>query len=265
MNRGSLFWGLMLVVLGGLLLMQTMGLLPQSFNVWSIFWPLLLIFLGVGALLRATGRSWRSTAAADTLRLPLEGCRRASIKINHGAGELLIDDRASTDELINGSFVGGVDHQVRRGVDDAGVVLKVPSQNIPMFSGEALNWTVGLNPNIPISLDLEVGASKNILNLTNLQVKGLKLQTGASATEISLPARAGETQVEVHSGMAGVDIRVPDGVSARIRARGGLYELNVDTNRFPNAGGEYRSPDYDMAANRVDIDVETGMGGIKVH
>src|SRR5512133_674695 len=122
MNRGSLFWGLMLVVLGGLLLAQTMGLLPRSFNVWSIFWPLLLIFLGVSALLRATSRSTRS---ADTLRLPLEGARRVSVKINHGAGELLIDDRAAPDELINGSFIGGVDHQVRRGVDDASVFLKV--------------------------------------------------------------------------------------------------------------------------------------------
>jgi hypothetical protein len=57
---------------------------------------------------------------------------------------------------------------------------------------------------------------------------------------------------------------VPEGVSARIHARGGLYELNVDTNRFPNVGDEYRSPDYEVSANRVDIDVETGMGGIKI-
>jgi hypothetical protein len=268
MRNGGLFWGLVLVLLGGLLLMQTMGLLPPGINPWAIFWPLILIVIGVQALINATRRSDRTMANVETLRLGLEGAQRANVQIKYGAGELIIDDRAGPDELINGSFAGGVEHQVRRGTDETILDLRMPGESIPMAwpvgTSGGLNWTVGLNPNIPLSLNLEVGASRNLLRLTNLQVKNLKLQTGASASEIDLPAHAGSTYVEIHSGVAGVTVRVPEGVAARIRTRGGLAGIDVDTNRFPNMGGEYRSADYDVAANRIEMDIESGLGGTKI-
>jgi len=59
-------------------------------------------------------------------------------------------------------------------------------------------------------------------------------------------------------------MRVPSGVAARIRASGGLAEIHVDRGRFPRAGGVYQSADYDTAPNRVDIDVEAGVGSVNI-
>ena len=39
-----------------------------------------------------------------------------------------------------------------------------------------------------------------------------------------------------------------------------IGSTNVDQARFPASAGGYESPDYATAANRVDIDVQGGVG-----
>ncbi len=53
MHRNRLFWGLVLILLGTLFLLQTMGVLAWS--VWAYFWPLVLILLGAWILRAPTG------------------------------------------------------------------------------------------------------------------------------------------------------------------------------------------------------------------
>lgn len=263
--RGAIFWGIALIVLGGLFLLETLGLMPTGINVWSIFWPLALIAFGISALIGAFRPAARE---AQALRLGLEGACSGWVKVSHGAGELMIDDRAGPDELVNGSFGGGVEHRLRRDGDEAGVELR-PLGKVVTFGGpggwRGYDWTVGLNPEIPYRLEVEAGANRSRLDLTNLKVNRLRLETGASATEIDLPARAGHTAAVIKAGAASVNVRIPPGVAARIHATGGLASINVDLNRFARASGsEYRSADYDTAENRVDLDIETGAGSVRV-
>lgn len=302
MRNEGLFWGIVLVLLGGLLLAQNMGLLPVNVNVWALFWPLVIIVIGARMLLRGQGgREWRDTrwdsgntpAGSDAsrtaepgvtsvasgpataapvreprdeaVRLPLEGARRARVLVRHGAGELRIDANAAPDELLSGVFAGGLDHRITRSGDELTVDLRPLMQNYPFETGERLDWTMGLNPNIWLALDLEVGASRNLLNLRDLQVRELNLQTGASATQIDFPARGGECRARVRSGAASVDMRIPENVSARIHVGGALMSANINTQRFPQVGShDYQSPDYEVAANKVDLDIETGMGSVSV-
>jgi len=70
--------------------------------------------------------------------------------------------------------------------------------------------------------------------------------------------------MNARSGAATVRIRVPDGVAARIRPSLGAATLNVRGARFPWQGGTYQSPDYDTAANRVDLDIDAGAATIDV-
>jgi hypothetical protein len=57
---------------------------------------------------------------------------------------------------------------------------------------------------------------------------------------------------------------VPQGVAASIRARGGLASINIDSNRFPRSGDVNQSPDYETAANKVDMDIQTGVGSVDI-
>ncbi|RPJ52365.1 MAG: hypothetical protein EHM21_00370 [Chloroflexi bacterium] len=284
MHKGSIFWGFVLVLLGGLLLAQNMGWIPPTVNVWSIFWSLALVAVGVSLLLRNTrarttmvktdtdgapAMAPAVTHPGDAVRVPLGSARRARVRFYYGAGDLRVDGNAAPDELFSGTFNGGLDHRESQDGDELIADLRVPSGNITLMSPfddpHSLDWTVGLNPNIPLVLEMEVGASRNLLNLRDLQVKELRLQTGASESQVELPAYAGETRVMLKSGMASVELTIPENVAASIRTRGGLASTEVDTLRFPQVEqNEYRSPDYEMAANRIDLDIETGLGSVRI-
>lgn len=270
MRNGSIFWGIGLVLLGGVLLAQTTGVIPPGVNVWAIFWSTLLVLFGVSMLVRALGGG---SSRRQEAREPLQGARRVVINFRHGAGELRVAGGAEEQDLFSGTFGGGVNAKVRHVGDTAMAELSTSVDTFPFFGAYSrgdLDWNVSLNPAVPLELSFELGASRNLLNLRDLLVKELRLQTGASATELEFPAQAGQTHAVIRSGAASVDLRVPAGVAARIHASGGLASIDVDTGRFPRIssegliGGEYRSPDYDSAANRLDLDVETGVGAVSI-
>jgi hypothetical protein len=268
MRRGGLFWGGVLIIIGIILLVDNLGLLdPLGVDVWNLFWPAFLILLGLYFL-------WgtlfgRQVQAAEDVVIPSTGTQKAKVQFNHGAGRLTITGGAASTNLIEGTFSNGVEHSSRQVGDLLTVDLKVPSNSFFFFpfswgAGYGHDWMVRLNPDVRLAVDLHTGANDARLDLSNLQVTDLRLQTGASSTDVNLPIQAGYTRVEVESGAASVTLRVPEEVAARIKASGGLSEISVDQNRFPRTGNGYQSADYDTAANKVDILIETGVGSVKV-
>jgi hypothetical protein len=265
MSRRNLFWGFMLVFIGVLFLLSTSGLI-KGIDPWSLIWPAFLIGLGLWILF---GNLLARRSAGDTqqINLLLEGAASARVKINHGAGRLTLDSRASPGEMLSGSFVGGVQYKVDRSGSEVRVKLRVPDNAFPFINwgwSHSLDWTIGLNREIPIALEVGSGANESKLDLTDLRVTELQVHTGASATDISLPANAGYTRVSCEGGVAGLELRVPTNVAARIHYRGGLSSVNVSTSRFPPSGDGYQSVDYDTAANKVDIDVHMGIGSVNI-
>jgi hypothetical protein len=126
------------------------------------------------------------------------------------------------------------------------------------------DWDVQLNPAVPLALEFATGASRSILDLSGLRATAVILNTGMSATELTLPAAAGMTTVEVHSGFADVMIRIPAGVAASIHGKLGLASLNVDDTRFRPIADGFESPDFSTAANRVRVRVEGGLESVRV-
>jgi hypothetical protein len=173
---------------------------------------------------------------------------------------------SATGILAEGDFAGGLKHSSRLEGNMLEVKMSPPEQVFPFTwsPGSTLDWSFGLTRDIPLSLDYETGASESRLNLRELRLTELHLKTGASSTTIDLPANAGYTRVFVESGAASVNINVPDGVAARIQTKGGLSSIQVDTQRFPQMGSVYQSPDYDTAANKVDMDIQMGVGSVSI-
>jgi hypothetical protein len=268
MRRRVPFWGIVLIVLGVLLLLENLNVFGD-FDVWGVFWPLLLIGFGVWVLLGVFYRG--RPAETEQASIPLEGASEARIKIRHGAGRLTVGAGAGSDVLASGDFAGGLDYEAHRDGDALDVTMNTSASvwgiagfPLNLGSGGGLDWNVRLNDRIPLAMKLETGASDTALDLEGLRVTDLKVETGASATRITLPANAGHTQVKVSSGAASVSIRVPEGVAARIRVESGLAGITIDRDRFPRAEGVYQSPDYETAANKADIKIETGVGSVDV-
>ena len=261
MVRGRIFWGLVVLLVGILLLLDNLGYFP-GINIWGLIWPVFLIALGGWIL-------WsyytRGTRQVEHVTIPTEGTQRARIRFQHGAGRIDIAAGSSQESLIEGDFGGGVDVRKSQSGDGLEVRLKLPGNIFPFdwSPGQSLDWSVSLNGDIPLSLSLETGASKSHLDLRDLRVTELEVRSGASSTSLTLPTSAGFTRVIIGSGAASLNVVVPQGVAARIRSSGGLSNVNV-SDRFPRSGSLYQSPDYDNALNKAEMDIEMGVGSVSI-
>ncbi len=264
MRTNRVFWGAVLVVLGSLLLLKSLGII--TWNVWLIFWPAILILAGVWLLLGVTRKN--KDYKSDQLTIPLQSAQEAVIDINHGAGVLKIGSGANPSNLMEGSFVGGVEHRIDYSSQWASLNLSLPSNQVfglsDLAGTEGFRWDMRLNDRIPLDLRLHTGAGENKVDLRSLLVRKLILETGASSSNIVLPAKAGSTTVEVRAGVASVMLRVPQGVAGRIHIKSGLVGFKIDNTRFPIKGSVYESEDFDTAENQVDVMVEAGVGSIEI-
>lgn len=264
MRSGRIFWGLIAILAGVVLLMNSLGLIRVNF--WAIFWPALLILAGLWFLIAPRLARDLPAGEVEKLNLPLGAIQSADVELEHGAGKLSVHALELGGELAAGSFGHGVevDFDPRRVPAKLKIKSKIDPLIIPGMERGSYNWDLGLARNLPLNLRLTGGASDNELDLRDLQVQRLKIETGASATRVTLPAQVSFTDVEVESGAASMVIEVPQGVAARIRVESGLLSVNVDPLRFPKVGNTYESADFNTAQYRADIRIESGVGSVEV-
>jgi hypothetical protein len=219
---------------------------------------------GAGAPAGVGSAAADPAGVAQRLAVPLEGAMDAEVMVTFGAGHLRTGV-AGPGLLVDGEYTGGVN--VERGGGPGRIRLSAPTRPTSWTWDRApYAWTMGLTAEVPLRLRVETGASDADLDLSALQVVELRLRTGASEARVTLPAAAGHTRVDAEGGAASIRFRVPDGVAARIRSTMALASSDVDTARFPRnaAGSAWESPDFEGAANRVEIEVRGGVGSVSV-
>lgn len=254
----SFTWPVVWIGVGAVLLASTTGNLGMGPGEWfGEWWPWLAIGLGVWFVIGSVAPGGRPQ---ERLAVPLGTAAEASVRISFGAGSLTTGT-AAPGMLVDGSFTGGV---IQRS-DGAGHVELSQDTTFGLpWVDHGSDWTVGLTSEVALDLRVETGAARADLDLHGLRVRRLEIQTGASETRVRLPAAAGMTEVKAEAGAASLTLEIPVGVAARIRSRMALGSTQVDERRFPRSASGYASPDYDGAANRVDIDVQGGVGSVRI-
>jgi hypothetical protein len=252
-------WPIVWIVVGVVLLLSTAGRLGTGpGELIAQGWPWLLVALGVWFVVGSLAPG--GSRGTERLTLPLRGAADASVRIRFGAGTLTTRP-ASPGDLVDGVFDGGVIH---RELGPGRVELSQDtSYGLPWLDRRSA-WDLGLTGEVPLDLRLETGASRTALDLREIRLRRLDLQTGASETRVILPRNAGTTEVRAEHGAASLTFEVPAGVAARIRTRMTIGSSQIDEGRFPRAGDVYQSIDYGSAANRVDLDIQGGVGSLRV-
>ncbi len=262
MRRDSLFWGTVLVVMGGLFLLQAMNIIP---NAWGLFWPVFLVLLGLSIIAGVyLGPRFRSDEG-ESFEIDLQGASEASVKFNYGAGQVNIGPGAPLGKLLSGSSGVAMSHSSHKVGDRLDVSVDAGPSFIPFIGPANSVWNFRLTPDVPVRIEVDSGAASQKFNLEDLNVTHFDLDTGASSTSLVLPSRGG-TFVDLDAGAASIDIRVPEGVSARISIDEGITALDIDEARFPRLhGGFYQSADFDRAERRTEIKIDAGAGRIHIY
>ncbi|MEW6287959.1 MAG: DUF5668 domain-containing protein [Chloroflexota bacterium] len=259
MRRDNIFWGSVLILLGALFLLQRLGIIA---NVGMYLWPLALIFFGGWLILSVY---WQpSSAESERFFIALGGAKSVNYRFAHGAGQIVIGGGAPTGRALVGSSAVGVKETSRSDGDRLEVRIEAGASFIPFVGPADGTWRFQLTQEVPVTLQVETGASQLKMDLRDVSARHVTLKTGASSAEVIMPAR-GASLLDLEAGAASIDITLPEGVAGRIRIKDGLTSLNVDTRRFPQVDDSlYQSPDYDTAVNRAEINLEAGLGSINI-
>jgi len=258
--RASLFWGIVLVLAAGLMLLRQFNYIGN--DIFGYLWPLVVIFIGIWLVIGYFARGRKVEGQSQSI--PLQNAASASIKLDHGAGRLKVHSGAAVGDVLTGIFSPEVDTHSQLNGDRLEVRMKHASQFLDWFPGDSFDWDIALTTDIPLSLDIDNGASASVIDLSDLKVTELDIDTGASSTEVTLPANAGNTHVDIDTGASSLVLTIPQGVAARIRIQTGVSSVDVDS-RFPSVGDHtYQSTDYTTAANKADITIDSGVGSIEI-
>ncbi len=259
MKRDNLFWGGVLIIMGVLLYLQTQGMIT---NIFKYFWPLALILVGSWIIL---GVYWKTAPSIeDTFTIPLNGAQSVHYSFAHGAGQLEISGGAPAGQGIVGASAMGINRRSHLNGDRLEVRVEAGPSFLPFVGPHEGVWRFKLTNDVPVQLTVESGASFQNIDLTDVRATRLALKTGASSTNVTMPAR-GASLLDVEAGAASINIRIPAATAGRIRVKEGVNAVQVDTNRFQRLdSGIYQSLNYDSAADRAEIYVQTGLGSVSV-
>lgn len=302
-HRPGLVGPIILIFVGLVFLLANLGVLQVS-GWWLLrLWPLVLVLAGLDILARHSrvgtvlvavlalalvggviyllatnpepaGPPWRQAALqANPVSSETGGAKRANVSIRMGVGELRLSALGDSSKLFEGNlrYPGNATPTVSYEVKGDEGWLRLASNNraawvFPVFAGATgENWEVGLSPRIPLYLTVEGGASWTQLDLRNLQLRDLTVKGGVGRLEVQFPEEASQPMTgSIDGGVGEVVLIIPRGLEARLTLDAGLGAVHIDNQRLIKHGNVYETEGYATATNRLDLDVDGGVGAIRV-
>jgi Cell wall-active antibiotics response LiaF, C-terminal len=264
--------------------------------------PVIIIALLLGAVsgCASQGSTSGGNVLTHNLSEPLNGATTAKVDINVGDGNLTIDRLTGGEQLLAGGTLQYLEDQGQPTrtlvsfLDQAALTLKASSAGQPWFRlpwtacNGATEWLIHLNPTVSYDITAHSDGGNVKLNLADMAVTRVSADTGGGNMDVALPDNAanlsvtaktgagnlvvdigrditGNNTINANSGAGNVVVRIPSDIPARIHVTGGLGKA-ILVSRFGKIDDNtYQSPDYDDAANKVEITVNSGAGFVSVN
>jgi hypothetical protein len=297
-RRGSYGFGIVLIAIGVIALI---GQLRPSFDPWHVlwtYWPVLLILLGVAKLwdhmsnrdnpqrgssswisgtfiavvviVILVGLSARHSGRANPIlhspqSIDLQGATSVTAKIDMGAGQLNVNNGSS--HLADADFSYDQDSGTPRmdySVSGTNGNLDISQhENGGVHLGRNENtWTVRFGE-VPLDLNVDMGAGQGDLNLRGINLTRLKVEMGAGQINLDLSGdRKQSFDVDVQGGVGEARIRLPHEVGVEIRADGGIG--SIDTEGLHKEGGRWVNDAWGKSPITIHMNVEGGIGSIRL-
>jgi hypothetical protein len=276
---------IVLIAIGVVIMLMNLGVMTWFTTLRFLqLWPVVLIAVGVDIWTRGryrfmvvlaalvvavglyfTGGGFLGTTRATTEQIEqgLESVSRASVTITSGVSELRVTGLNDSNNLISGKIdLAGGETASKEFAKNGDVATYELRSEWPQ--GRAVNvrnhlWDLALTTRVPLNLTIEAGVGRSTLDLRDMQLSGLEVNTGVGETTINLAT--GSYKANISTGVGATTIRLPTGVAARVELERGLGAVNVRGD-FDKNEDVYTSPDYATAEERIDLQVQGGVGAI---
>ena len=339
-QRGPSLWAIILILAGVIWLLAQANIISrENLSVLLRVWPILLIGLGLELLIGRQSRALSTLIILGTIGIllvlmvvgpsiglaaqstvteaqydqPLENAQSAEITVSVGVGNLYVRPVEDSSQLFDANirYLGNVQYDASGSNENVTVRLENDTQPLNWLaidnifnwlnSDESARWDIGINPDVPVELNLSTGTGGADLDLGDLHLTRLSVNSGTGGIVMTMPAveedaaprhyeatvslgTGGATltledgiavDLRVDSGTGGVTIDVPDNAPVRVDAETGtggigvpsfLNRISGDEDNFVGARGVWESASYASADEnaRINIEYDGGTGGLTV-
>ena len=191
-----------------------------------------------------------------TFKDSLEGATSADVKLNFTVAHTTLRALAETSgNLIEADvdYVGEIEFEADGSPNRR---VKLRQEGKSFFRGRDLfgknkkevKWDIRLTQKLPIALRIKGGVGKSDLDLTGLNLRKLKLNSGVGEMKAIFPVQDETLDVDLKAGVGKTHLVIPSGIATDISIKGGVGEVIVDI-----------APDVALR-----VEASTGMGETSV-
>ena len=213
---------------------------------------------------------------------------RVEVDLRMGAGRL--DVSVGGQELMEATFTYDV-HEwepiVTYNVNDGVGQLEVSQPEIEEIGipddDIDYQWELRFSEEVPLEMEVNLGAGQSDLDLANLDLRSLRMNTGAGDVEVSLgggldtfrmETGAGEInlnlandwerdlQAELRGGVGSVTVLLPCKVGTRVTVRQGIGSIKASG--LSQSGDTYTTDAFGESEVTLDITIEGGIGEVNL-
>ncbi len=290
-NVGSLFWGLLFVLIGGLVLAENLGWISVHWGSMLSLWPILIIVTGL-SILAVRGFIWRAVVLTLILMsLLLVGSvaggyvdfssqtrntsviagfdgkevKSASLHIKAGAGEISVNSN-DQDSIVKSrldSNIAELVQDVSHDGSDEKINLTMSTLRQGWIGGVHNNLDVMIGRKIPISFSMDFGAAKANIDLAEVRVTNVNLKSGASSTILTVGKKAKTVDISIESGASSTVVRIPLNSGVKLNMDSGLISKEL-ADLIETSSGVYQSSNYSDSKNIVNITAKLGVASFKI-
>jgi len=228
-----------------------------------------LLLAALGLIVSICACNWTTQTGElrrESETIKLDGAESATVTIKMGAGGLTVGGGAEA--LAEADFTYNVadwkptiDYTVSG--EQGELWIEQPRVEKLSLESYRYEWDVRFNDQVPLELDVALGAGESRLDLSTLSITRLDLKMGAGGVDLDLTGeRERDLDVTVRGGVGEATVLLPAEVGVRAEAKGGLGEVEVSG--LTREGDAYVNEAYGASEATITLDIEGGVGGIEL-
>lgn len=297
MNRkfdfGNLFWGLLLLFIGSMFLLDNLNIVDFQFsNLWRL-WPLLIVAAGVSLL---SLKGWLgiivtgalvvlmigtvvlvslghlrpgSNVAVNTQNIEVartgQNVTALNVEISGGAGNINLSTGADSDLVkakLESNFIKLREESSQKDGTQS-TKLTLDSSKNWWLSNFRNDLSVAINEELPVELKIDAGASKISADLSKLLLRNLHLNAGASEASFKIGNRSQVTEIDLDMGASSIELLVPKDSGVALNIDAGLSNQELPELR-KISDDRYESANYATAKNKINVRGSIGMTNLGI-
>ena len=200
--------------------------------------------------------------ATKTFTAARHGATEGRLEVTRGGTHIAVRAAEHTD-LCEAEFEGATPTVV---ADGGRVAVTYPRFSLAdLLRHPGHRAEIGLSPSVPWSLVFDGGLGKSSLDLSGLDLRGLKVAGGVGRVQILLPEPRAVVPITIGGGANKLEVLHPSGSAVQLRIAGGATRLVFDGKQHPPIGGaRLETPSASSADERYEIEILGGASEVSV-